>query len=81
MKALFSRFRLSATVPYAVLEEVGIVRTSPDKVLRAVVDHRAAQLVLTPADAATSLVLRHGLSVAPSMDVLKVLLSTASEKH
>ena len=75
LKALFSRFRGTEAVRYAVLEEEGIVRASPDKVLRAVIDEGAAQLVLTPADAATALVLRHGLADAPSMDGLKALLS------
>ena len=54
LKVLFSRFRGSAAVRHAVLEEEGIVRASPDKVLRAVIDQGAAQLVLTPADAATA---------------------------
>jgi hypothetical protein len=79
LKALFSRFRGAATVRHAVLEEEGIVRAPPDTVLRAEIDQAAVQLVLKPADAATALVLRHGLADVPSMDGLKALLSKGGE--
>ena len=81
LRALFDRFRGGDAVPLEVLEEAGLVRPSPDKVLRAVARYAPgcaeAQLVLEPADAAAALVLRHGLRKTPSMDALKGLVRSA----
>lgn len=67
-------------VPYSTLAKLKLARPSPDKVLR-VVRRRASagspgggQRLLVPADAATSMVLRHGLTVTPSMNEIKALL-------
>ena len=76
LKELYALFRSTATVRLSLLEEKGIVRPSPDKVLRAVIDRGAAQLVLVPADAAIALVLRFGFSTAPSMAELTSLVES-----
>ena len=80
LQGLFDKFRESSEVPSAILRDLEIVRPSPDKVLRAVELRTSAgsrgggQRVLIPADAATAVVLRHGISaLALSLDELKAL--------
>jgi hypothetical protein len=81
-KKLFALFRDPActAVSFATLEDLTLLRLSPDKVLRAVRrrtkvgSEGSGERVLIPADAASSLVLRHGLTTTPSMVQLKALL-------
>ena len=78
LKALFCLFRDAHKVPYSVLQAEGLVRPSPDKVLRAVFAvgiSGAPEDVLVPADAATALVLRWGLTEVPPMSSLADLLA------
>ena len=75
LTALYARFRGGAAVAHGAFEELSIARPSPDKVLRSVVDRGSARLLLAPADAATALVLRFGLTSAPSMVALKALVA------
>ena len=86
LEGLFDRFRGGSVIPCAGLKEMRIVRPSPDKVLRAVSRCTSAgsrgggQRTLIPADAATDIVLRHGLSEAPSFEELKALAVPAALK-
>ena len=74
----------SAAVRYFALRDLGIVRASPDKVLRAVSRRERAvgggkgtervKHVLVPADAATALALRFALTEAPAARELAALL-------
>jgi hypothetical protein len=80
LQGLFDKFRESSEVPSAILSDMEIVRPSPDKVLRAVELRASAgscgggQRVLIPADAATAVVLRHGIpALALSLVELKAL--------
>ena len=76
---LYLHFRECSEVPESLLEEMSLVRTTPDKVLRAVElrtsanDRGGGSRILIPADAATALVLRTGITVTPSIDELKAL--------
>ena len=78
-EVLFAQFRECNEVPSALLKSLGLVRPSPDKVLRALQRHATAgsdghgQCILVPADAATAFVLRSGVSVVPSIAKLKAL--------
>jgi hypothetical protein len=82
MKKLFALFRnlRCSEVDFSVLEDMELVRPSPDKVLRAVRrittagSRGSGQRILIPADAATALVLRYDLTVTPSMEELKAML-------
>ncbi len=79
LQTLFDGFRGVACVPYSVLKALQIVRPSPDKVLRAVFAVSAGGVpedVLVPADAATALILRCGLTEVPTMAALAALLAT-----
>ena len=79
LQALFDKFRESSEVPSTILKDMKLVRSSPDKVLRAVMildshgSHGSSKLILIPADTATALVLRTGISEIPSIDELKAL--------
>jgi hypothetical protein len=79
LQGLFDKFRESSEVPSTILKDMEIVRPSPDKVLRAVKlrafagSRGSGQRILIPADAATVVVLRHGISVVPSIEELKAL--------
>ena len=79
LQALYDKFRENSEVPSAILKDMKLVRSSPDKVLRAVMildshgSHGSSKLILIPADAATALVLRTGISEIPSIDELKTL--------
>ena len=74
---LYLLFRECSEVPESLLQEMNLVRSSPDKVLRAVRmrsltgSRGGGQRILIPADAATALVLRRGISVVPSIEELK----------
>lgn len=74
----YDSFRGGADVLSAAL---GFVRPSPDKVLRAVQRRTPAGArgsggrILVPADAATAVVLRHGLTDTPSVAELRALAS------
>ena len=78
-RGLYLLFRASSEVLESALEEINLVRSTPDKVLRAVRMRASAgsrgggQRVLIPADAATALVLRHGITMVPSIEELKAL--------
>lgn len=75
LQAVFDIFRRSTYVHYSVLRERGITRPSPDKVLRVAPSPSGAPLrALVPADAATALVLRLGLTDAPSLQGLAGML-------
>ena len=87
LKGLFDKYRENSSeeeVPSAVLMELKLVRPSPDKVLRAVMirdfpgSHGSGREILIPADAATALVLRQGITEVPSIEKLKVF-TTASK--
>jgi hypothetical protein len=79
LQGLFDKFRESSEMPIAILKDMEIVRPSPDKVLRVVSRRISAgssgggQRILIPADAATALVLRNGISVTPSISELRAL--------
>jgi len=79
LQGLFDKFRESSEVPSTILKDMEIVRPSPDKVLRAVKlrafagSRGSGQRIFIPADAATVVVLRHGISVVPSIEELKAL--------
>ena len=79
LQGLFDKFRESSEVPSSILKDMEIVRPSPDKVLRIVKLHVSAgsrgcgQRILIPADAATALVLRTGITDTPSIEELKAL--------
>ncbi len=85
LQVLFDEFRWSSKVPSAILKGMKLVRPSPDKVLRVVQlcgstgSRGGRQCTLIPADAATALVLRHELTVVPSIDDLKALAGPAME--
>ena len=79
LKALYDKFRESSEVPSAILKDMELVRPSPDKVLREVNvrvspgSHGSGRYILIPADTATFLVLRTGISEIPSIEELKAL--------
>jgi hypothetical protein len=83
LQALFDKFRESSEVPSAILKEMELVRPSPDKVLRVTKLRTPAgsrgggERVLVPADAATALVLRYGITGSPSLKELKALALAA----
>jgi hypothetical protein len=83
-RGLYLLFRESSEVRESVLEEMSLVRSTPDKVLRAVKlrtptgGRGGGQRILIPADAATAAVLHHGLTVVPSMEQLKALAVLSS---
>jgi hypothetical protein len=85
LQALFDKFRESSEVPSAILMEMELVRPSPDKVLRVVKMRTSAgsrgggRRVLIPADAATALVLRNGITDPPSLKELKALAVPVTE--
>ena len=78
-RGLYLLFRESSLVAESLLEEMGLVRSTPDKVLRLVQQCASAgspgcgQRILIPADAATALVLRAGIVCTPSIGELKAL--------
>ena len=86
-RGLYLLFRDSGEVLESVLEEMNLVRSTPDKVLRAVRMRASAgsrgggQRVLIPADAATAVVLRHGISMVPSLEELKAMATTATTER
>jgi len=79
LRGLYDLFRSCSEVPSSVLTGLGLVRQSPDKVLRnvrqraAVGSEGSGERILVPADAASSLVLRHGLAKTPSMAQLRAM--------
>ena len=82
IKELFARFKVCAEVPFSALREMKLLRQSPDKVLRAVQRPSTAaglrgsgERILIPADAATALVLRFGLTFTPSTEELKDMVA------
>lgn len=81
-RGLYLLFRESGEVLESVLEEMNLVRSTPDKVLRAASmrtspgSRGGGQRILIPADAATALVLRTGITNAPSMQDLKALAAS-----
>ena len=85
LQALCDTFRESSEVPSASLKEMKLVRPSPDKVLRVVKMRISAgsrgggRRVLIPADAATALVLRYGITDSPSLKELKTLALPVKE--
>ena len=85
LQGLYDKYRESSEVPSAILKDMKLVRPSPDKVLRVVKRHVPAderggeQRILIPADAATVVVLRHGLTVVPSISELKALAMPEKE--
>ena len=78
-RGLYLLFRDSGEVLESVLEEMNLVRSTPDKVLRAVSRRTSAcsrgggRRILIPADAATALVLRAGITDTPSISKLRAL--------
>ena len=85
LQELYDKFRESSMVPCAALKDLKLVRPSPDKVLRAVQlratsasSRGGGMRFLIPADAATALVLRTGVTDTPSLDELKALASQCS---
>ena len=78
-RGLYLLFRESGEVPECALEEMNLARSTPDKVLRAVSRRTSAssrgggQRILIPADAATALVLRTGVTDTPSISELRAL--------
>ena len=87
LQGLYDKFRESSEVPSAILKEMKLVRPSPDKVLRAVKLRALAgsrgggRRVLIPADAATALVLRTGITDTPSLEELKALAMAEMERN
>ena len=88
LQGLYDMFRESSEVPSAAtLKEMKLVRPSPDKVLRAVKLRALAgsrgggRRVLIPADAATALVLRTGITEASSLEELKALAVAEKERN
>ena len=87
LQGLYDRFRESSGVPSAILKEMKLVRPSPDKVLRAVNlrvpagSRGGGRRVLIPADAATALVLRTGITDTPSIEELKALALAEKERN
>ena len=85
LQGLFDKFRESNAVLTACLAKMGIVRPSPDLVLRVVKQYTSpgargnGNRLLVPADAATFLVLRHGLAYVPTLDELKALVVPEEE--
>lgn len=79
MREVLGEFKVRAAVRISLLTEKGIIAPSPNKVLRAVLNLNEGGVVLVPADAATALVLMHGLKVAPSIEALLALLSPRPE--
>lgn len=71
-------------MPFSVLAELRVVRSTPDKVLRAArldAAHGAeggGLHVLVPANAAAALVLRHALATPPSLERLRELAAAAT---
>ena len=84
-RGLYLLFRESSLVPESLLEEMSLVRSTPDKVLRLVQQRASAgsrgggQRILIPADAATALILRTGITITPSIEELKALAMPAEE--
>ena len=85
LQELYTLFRESSEVPFFVLENMKLVRPSPDKVLRVVKMRISAgsrgggRRVLIPADAATALVLRYGITDSPSLKELMALALPVKE--
>jgi hypothetical protein len=79
LQGLYDKFRESSVMPSDILKEMKIVRPSPDKVLRVVklrtpaCDPGGGMRILIPADAATALVLRTGITDTPSIEELKAM--------
>ena len=80
LQALFDKFLECSEVPSSTLKGMELVRPSPDKVLRVVKlftpaeDRGCGRRMLIPADAATALVLRTGITDTPSIAELKALV-------
>ena len=80
-RELYLHFLESSEEPESLLEKMSLVRSMPDKVLRAVKRRASASSsgggmrILIPADAATALVLRTGMKDDPSLEELKALAS------
>jgi hypothetical protein len=78
-RGLYLLFRECGEVLENVLEEMNLVRSTPDKVLRAVSRRTSAsssgggRRILIPADAATALVLHAGITDTPSISELRAL--------
>ena len=72
LRQLYDRFTAVDAVPFVDLETMDLVRPSPDKVLRVLV--QAGEPVLVPATPAMALVLRHKLAKAPPLDAIKALI-------
>ena len=78
-RGLYLLFRESSEVPESSLEDMSLVRSTPDKVLRAVRQRASAgsrgggRRILIPADASAALVLRTGITDTPSIEELKAL--------
>ena len=85
LQGLYDKYRESSEVPSAILKDMKLVRPSPDKVLRVVnlrtsIDERGGgRRILIPADAATALVLRTGITDTPSIGELKALAMPEKE--
>jgi hypothetical protein len=79
LQALYDKFVECSEVPSSTLKGMELVRPSPDKVLRAVKLHTSSDVrgggrrILIPADAATALVLRLGITDTLSLEELKAL--------
>ncbi len=80
LQALYDKFVECSEVPSSTLKGMELVRPSPDKVLRVVKlftpaeDRGCGRRMLIPADAATALVLRTGITDTPSIAELKALV-------
>ena len=72
LQQLYAKFATEESVPSIALEDIKLVRPSPDKVLREVL--QGQERVLVPATPAMRFVLRHGLQRAPALDALKGML-------
>ena len=72
LSPLFALFTSVDSVPLSTLDKMELARPSPDKVLRKV--KRDKNVLLVPFTQAMTVVLRHGLSEAPSLDALWVML-------
>lgn len=73
MREVLGEFKVRAAVRKSLLIEKRIVAPSPNKVLRVVLVD--GDIMLVPADAATALLLTHGLQVTPSIETLMSLVS------
>lgn len=72
MRAVLTEFKSRGAVPQSILADKRIEIPSPNKVLRCTFIDGCVMLV--PANAATALVLQHGLERAPRVEVLAQLL-------